>query len=202
MPASARTQIRSIVRHGLSILVVSLGVLFFLPGCEHNSTAPGENMSIAEIPNQILLDEVNRADLWFHAKKVRPIWAKQVDADQTVETLEGTETVKAGDYLCRGEIGEIWPQSASSLHKKYVPTDEIADGWTKFTPNPDGKGVFAAKVDHAFSVHASWGELSGKSGDFVVKNYDDGDKAFPVDVWIVDAALFEATYARTAESER
>ena len=93
--------------------------------------------------NRELLAEVNATGTWFRAKKTRPIWAKLVTDDQTVQTLEGEEEVKAGDFLCRGEIGEIWPQSAASLGKKYVETDEIEDGWCKYQPNPDAQGVMA-----------------------------------------------------------
>lgn len=150
--------------------------------------------------NKGILDEVNAAGVWFHAKKVRPIWAKEVTECQTVDTLEGSETVEAGDYLCRGAAQEIWPQSADSLRKKYDPTDEADDeGWRKYVPKPDAKGVLAAQIDHAFKVHATWGELSGKSGDYLVKNYDDKDVDYPEDVWIVDRDLFTATYKDVVE---
>ncbi|MAD79454.1 MAG: hypothetical protein CMJ50_01240 [Planctomycetaceae bacterium] len=148
-------------------------------------------------PNQELLDEVNAAGTWFHAKKVRPIWAKSVDKQQTVKTIEGEETVSAGDFLCRGEIGEIWPQTAAKLQQKYNATGEVDnDGWEKYVPNPDAKGVWAAQLDHTFQVHASWGVLSGKPGDYLVKGYDDTDVDYPEDIWIVDKDLFGATYEK------
>ena len=52
----------------------------------------------------------------------------------------------------------------------------------------------AAQVQHAFTVHAKWGVLSAKSGDYIVKNFIDRDVAYPDDVWIVDQKLFQATY--------
>jgi hypothetical protein len=150
--------------------------------------------------NKGILDEINAAGVWFRAKKVCPIWVKEVKENQTVDTLEGSETVEAGDYLCRGAAQEIWPQSAGSLHKKYDPTDESdAEGWRKYIPKPDAKGVMAAQIDHPFQVQATWGELSGKSGDYLVKNYDDKDSDYPEDVWIVDRDLFTATYEPVAE---
>ena len=153
----------------------------------------------AASPNQTILDEVNQAGGWFHAKKVRPIFARKLEADQQVDTLEGRETVRAGDYLCRGEAGDIWPQKAASLESKYTPTDTVdAEGWRKYEPRPDAKGAWAAQVDHAFAVQATWGQLSGKAGDYVVKNYDDGDVPYPADVWIVDQSLFAATYERVS----
>jgi len=146
-------------------------------------------------PNKNILDEVNEAGNWARAKKTRPIWARLVEQDQMVLTLEGTEAVKAGDYLCRGEIGEVWPQTAASLERKYTPTDDVDEsGWRRFVPSPDAEGVMAAQVEHAFTVHASWGVLKGKAGDFIVKNFSDKEVDHPTDVWIVDQQLFHATY--------
>ena len=145
--------------------------------------------------NAKILDEVNAAKSWFHAKKIRPIWAKQIDKDQSVKTNEGIETAKAGDFLCRGEAGDIWPQSAKNLEAKYQKTDEVdADGWQKHVPRPDNQGVMAAQISHPFEVHATWGVLSGKAGDYIVKNFGDREIAHPTDVWIVDQAVFQATY--------
>jgi len=150
---------------------------------------------MSENPNQKLLDEVNTADSWFHARKTKPIWARQVDRDETVETLEGTEAIKAGDFLCRGIAGELWPQSAEGITSKYDSTDEVdSNGWRKYAPKPDSEGVLAARIDHEFSVTAKWGVLTGKPGDYLVKNFSDRNKNYPGDVWVVDAKLFKATY--------
>ena len=48
-------------------------------------------------------------------------------------------------------------------------------------------------------MQAKWGRLTGKAGDYVVKNFRDKDTAHPADVWIVDQALFLATYERVTE---
>ena len=150
-----------------------------------------------ERKNAAVLDEVDRSGKWFHAKKTRPLWAKTVEQDQTVQTLEGQVSVTAGALLCRGFGGELWPQKPAEVEKKYVPTDEVdADGWRKYVPRPDAAGVMAAQVNHAFSVSAPWGQLSGKAGDFVIKNIRDRDVAYPDDVWIVDQTLFQQTYEK------
>jgi hypothetical protein len=116
---------------------------------------------------------------------------------EKVETLEGPEEVPAGAYLCRGEAGDIWPQSEESISARYVPTEEIeVGGWRKWTPRPDAAGVMAAQVPRAFEVQTAWGLLSGKPGDYVVKNHEDRDSDDPPDLWIVDQRLFEATYER------
>lgn len=153
-------------------------------------------------PNQQILDEAGKVGAWFHAKKTRPIWARQLEQDQTVMTLEGEETVPAGSILCRGEAGDLWPQTPEQLAKRYKPTDEVdVDGWRKHLPHPDALGVMAAQVDRPFEVNASWGKLTGKSGDYLVKNYQDRDVPDPDDVWIVDQTLFHATYERVVAPE-
>lgn len=184
---------------------LALGALLMpaLTGCDAQTeeATPADEDSqpepaAAASPNQSLLDELNGAGSWLHAKKTRPIWARKAAEDQTVTTLEGEETVTAGDYLCRGEVGEVWPQKEERLLSKYQATDTVdEDGWRLYTPNPDATGVMAAQVEHAFTVEATWGTLSGKAGDFAVKNFEDRDEAYPEDVWIVDQALFRATYA-------
>ncbi len=145
--------------------------------------------------NRTLLEEVNSAGLWFRATKTKPIWVKRLETTQRVTTLEGEEEVPAGAYLCRGEAGDIWPQSAERLLSKYVAAGETsADGWQKYLPDPDSPGVWAAKIKHPFDVQASWGRLHGKAGDYLVKDVDDDRESDPSDVWIVDAQLFSATY--------
>lgn len=148
--------------------------------------------------NAELLNAVNAAGTWFHAKKVRPIWARPVEADQVVETLEGRETVRAGEYLCRGEAGELWPQQADKLLGKYTATEMVdAQGWRKFEPRPDAAGVCAAQISHPFTIQTARGALHGKAGDYLVKHTADKDVAYPADVWIVAQQLFDATYERT-----
>jgi hypothetical protein len=145
--------------------------------------------------NRSILDEINRAGAWFCAKKTRPIWAKRAEGDHAVETREGVEQVRRGEYLCRGEGGEIWPQAADRVEAQYITSEEVdSDGWRKYAPNANAKGVLAAQVDHPFAVHTARGVLSGKAGDYIVKNAADRDTAYPDDVWIVDQALFRATY--------
>ncbi len=156
---------------------------------------PTPSSPSAHSPNQQVLDEANAHGSWLHAKKSRPIWAKRLHAAQTVRTLEGDEQVAAGHYLCRGEAGDLWPQSEQTLLQRYLATDELdAEGWRKYQPHPDAEGVLATPIDHPFEVHATWGRLSGKPGDYLVKNFKDRETAYPADVWVVDQILFRQTY--------
>jgi hypothetical protein len=145
--------------------------------------------------NQAMLDEVNSLGGWFHARKTRPIWARRLEEAQSVKTLEGDEFVEAGHYLCRGEAGNVWPQTEKDLLRRYTASDEFgADGWRKYLPNPDARGVMAIQVDRPFEVHAPWGTLTGKAGDFLLKNFEDRETLYPDDLWIVDQTLFGETY--------
>ena len=152
---------------------------------------------MSDSPNAKLLDEVNSSNSWFHAKKTNSLWARRLQEDTTVETLEGREAARSGEYLCRGEAGDIWPQRAENLETKYTATEMVdAEGWRKYVPRPDAEGVLAAEVDHAFTIESSWGILRGKPHDYVVKHYRDQGVPYPEDVWIVDRGRFQATYQR------
>jgi hypothetical protein len=175
------------------VFVGAIAISLIVSGCCHRSVRPGTHE--APSPNQALLDELDAAGSWFHAKKTRPIWARKLERDQSVDTLEDKVTAKAGDFLCRGAAGEFWPQSAKTLEARYTPTDTVdAEGWRKYQPRPDAQGVMAAQVTHPFKVTATWGTLSGKADDYVLKNFRDRAVAYPEDVWVVDQSLFRATY--------
>ena len=60
------------------------------------------------------------------------------------------------------------------------------------------KATLATPINHPFEVQATWGKLTGKPGDFLVKNFQDRENAYPADVWIVDQALFRQTYVSVA----
>ncbi len=150
---------------------------------------------MSTLKNKKLLDEMNQAGRWVHAHKTRPVWAKQVDAQMVVDTLEGNVTANAGDFLCRGVDGELWPQSARSLTTNYTPTKVVdGDGWRMFLPQRAASGILAAVVHRPFTVSTPWGTLSGRAGDYLVKRQTDEHADYPEDVWIVAKNLFRKTY--------
>jgi hypothetical protein len=188
--------------------VSHLGDTYFKMSYLHQTQTPilkmceATSQNEAELNNVALLDEANSGGQWVHAKKTRPIWAKRLELAQTVKTLEGEERVSPGHYLCRGEAGDIWPQTEETLIERYIATDEVkSDGWRKYEPHPDAEGVLAVQFDHAFEVQASWGKLTGKPGDFLVKSFQDRETRYPNDVWIVDQSLFWQTYESVAPGE-
>jgi hypothetical protein len=124
------------------------------------------------------------------ARKTKPLWARRVETAQQIESLEGIQQLKAGDYLCRGIQGEYWPQAHKKLLETYNASGEHdTDGFERFDPKPDGKWVQATTIDQPFRVVAKWGELKGKAGDYIVRSIEDTS-----DIWIVDRAIFEASY--------
>jgi hypothetical protein len=142
--------------------------------------------------NEKILDEVNAAATWFRAKKTSHLWAKRLEKDEIIETLEGLVSAKAGDFLCRGSGGEFWPQCAKRISEKYNPTGEVDKaGFQKYLPESE---VMAAQVGHPFKVQTAWGELTGKPGDFILKNSEDTEIEYPASVWIIDKQIFTATY--------
>jgi len=148
--------------------------------------------------NRSLLREVNTLYIWQVYAKTRPLKAKLLTEAQSVHTLEGILTYNAGDYLCKGEAGDIWGQTAESLHRKYiVDVSELPDseGWQKYLPNPESSKVMAAEIEHDFQVeHQDYGTMTGESGDFLVKSYADKDLEYPTDIWIVKHQIFLEIY--------
>jgi hypothetical protein len=128
----------------------------------------------------------------FFARKNKPLWAKEVEQSTEIASLEGHQIANAGDYLCRGIKGELWPQSKKKLLQTYLATQSFDDeGWQRFDPKPDGPVVRAAKVEEPFLVNTRWGIMTGKKSDYVVQS-----TVNPDDVWIVDGGIFEASYER------
>ena len=56
-------------------------------------------------------------------------------------------------------------------------------------------------IDHTFEDQATWGQLSGKAGEFLLKNFSDRESASPDDVWIVDQTLFRQMYEVVSGSQ-
>jgi hypothetical protein len=53
--------------------------------------------------------------------KTEPSWIKPMDKPFKVKTKEGVMEGKAGDFLCIGVEGEMWPLDKSIFEKSYKP---------------------------------------------------------------------------------
>jgi hypothetical protein len=148
------------------------------------------------------------------AKKVKPLQAKpmqcllndeRVMAHFLLNTLEGTQMLKANSMVCIGVCGDVWQQDRNKLHQAYTPTEVDEDGWVTFTPKPDAErdacqilGVLT------FNIKAQWGTRQsdgsfiqvGNNGDYVLRSKED-----PTDVWIVARKVFESTYEQNIPSD-
>ena len=136
---------------------------------------------------------------WHLVEKTAPIWAKKLEKNCQVETLEGVVTFEKGCFLCRGSHDELWGQTEKQLNRKYRPDPNAVkkDGWEKFIPIPGQCCALARQVTHDFFVDSLWGRLSGKAGDYLFKSVHgkktDTEKP-NTEQWIVDKKIFEDTY--------
>jgi hypothetical protein len=145
------------------------------------------NAPILNAENQIV---PSASRLLKPMRKTKPIWAKKIDRDTSIESLEGSVAASQGDWLCRGIQGEFWPQRNANILAKYVPSEDFDDlGFQRLDPRPNMPVVLAAQIDYAFRVKSNWGMLHGKSGDYLVCSSVDNQ-----DVWIVDKDIFELSY--------
>jgi len=146
--------------------------------------------------NKALLDQVNKSNRWMHVHKTAGMWGKELTSNQKIKTLEGEEHAKAGQILCKGIAGELWPQEKAQVERKYVKT-KVTDGeWTKYSPRRDLPGFWATPVKGDFQVQTQWGVMKGKDKDYLLKNFNDGNKEYPTDIWVVDRKLFNKSYAQ------
>lgn len=124
------------------------------------------------------------------ARKTKSLWAKRLEQASPIETIEGVVNAEAGDYLCRGIELEYWPQREKSLLERYLASGHFDEqGWQRFDPKPGWQPVQAVAIGHPFRVLARWGELTGKTNDYLVQS-----KTEPDDIWLVDKTIFEASY--------
>lgn len=56
-------------------------------------------------------------------KKHAPSYAVQMDKDFTVNTIEGPAEAKEGDFLLKGEEGDMWPVDQEIFRKTYRPAE-------------------------------------------------------------------------------
>lgn len=148
------------------------------------------------------------------ASKVKPLKAKPINSllvDPSVaskfllDTLEGTQMLKANSMICIGEHNDIWQQDKKKLLAKYTVVEITDDGWMVCNPKPENV-VDVAQITPLdiplesgvnFAIKGQWGERQsdgtfvqyGKIGDYVARSQSD-----PTDVWIIAKKIFENTY--------
>ena len=103
------------------------------------------------------------------AKKPIPLGFRYAEADETIETKEGSVGARAGDAIMTGTEGEQWPIPAEKFAQTY---DDLGDGTAAKKNIP----VFAKEMIEPFQVKVSWSDdlLQGEAGDYLVQ-YGPGD---------------------------
>ena len=135
--------------------------------------------------NTTLLKEMSLEDVFvFHpllnvqrftfgkARKTKPIKARPIntildkdDGEQSVfekvllSTLEGSQPLKRGSFICWGVDNDVWQQDGKKLHQKYTPISMDEYGWVTFEPK---QGDDALMNSHQVtSVDHQLGEANG-----------------------------------------
>jgi hypothetical protein len=155
---------------------------------------------------------------WRHARKVKPIHARPVAADEVgkeFQTADGVaERAQPGYWLCAGIAGEPWFQKKERIDARYEPHgtevkqfafDDRPQSYQVFKPKGDVrnwaaqvKGTWQGRPIGSFTIRPNYDvdhPLVAPAGGYVVTDdvpdpYQDTLK----DVWLVQPALFESTY--------
>ncbi len=116
------------------------------------------------------------------ARKTRPIKARPINTildkedgqsvfeKMLLSTLEGSQPLKRGSFICWGVDNDVWQQAKDKLHAKYMPTEVDEYGWVTFVPK-DG----ADAVMNSHQVTTADGDL-GPCGGFAIVNPWWGDE--------------------------
>lgn len=95
---------------------------------------------------------------------------------RTNETAVGDRGVRfvPGDAIVTGTRGEQWPIQRDKFEATYAPSQEGGAFGTDGLFHKVAGPVPVRCMDEPFSVSASWGELTGGPGDYLVQ-YGPGD---------------------------
>ena len=63
--------------------------------------------------------------IWKTYRKIATVQATQMDVAFAVPTLEGWMKGQAGDYLCEGAEGELWPVKKRLFKRSYVEVEGL-----------------------------------------------------------------------------
>jgi len=142
---------------------------------------------------------------WKKYQKFGGSWALRLTKKIYIKSKEnrvGQEAGNKGDWLVMGVEGEEWFMDDKTFNKKYnkSESDDVkvdANGYSlKYHKVKSGSPVLAIPMYKGFNVISNWSDepLSGKVGDYLVKNFSDASNPDPKDVWIVDKTIFSKTY--------
>jgi hypothetical protein len=124
--------------------------------------------------------------------------ALPVLVDGPIPTLEGIKQAYAGDYLCIGVRGEIWPYRKEAFEREKQKLYSITEHLSAYKSTGTR---YACWIDGPFSVVKDDGRVAFTSmpeGGYVVWNGKPEPSEFKA--WIVEKAIFEASYERVEDN--
>lgn len=182
-------------------------------GAEASPTTPASTQG-TRLQHDATLRWITEHRAWRTARKIRPIWARAVGADEVgrefVTADHAVERAAADHWLCVGVAGEPWFQTRAKIESKYERAgseerrfafDDAAHVYERLVPLPTSRN-WAAQVTgpgiEGFYIQPNYptdGPLYSPAGGWVIMDYvDDPYAADPTDVWLVQEPLFESTY--------
>jgi len=130
---------------------------------------------------------------WFPVTRKGAIYCAEATKTTVLTPSPKVEVpVSQGEWVCRYNLNstEIFVLSRSELEQDYRSTAIIRGKWQKWVPNPTQ--TFQA-TQMKFDFRITGLGLSGKAGDFVVKDEDDER------TWILTRTSFNKTYLRVVD---
>jgi hypothetical protein len=140
---------------------------------------------LIESANGITEDWFGHESTFMAFKPPVPVPHETATQAGTIETLEGPVRYEAGHKIMTGPKGERYPIAPEKFEKLY-DVDE------KGTATPKKVIKQVRPADHSGVLKTSWGELSYKPGDLVVR-HGEGDYG------VVAPDIFAKTYQKHEE---
>jgi hypothetical protein len=183
-------------------------------GCGGSNKSLSNGETPMQLSHEQTLDWIQQHRAWRLAKKVKPIWARALQADEIGRPFHtadhATEVAQEGFWLCVGVAGEPWFQTREKIEAKYdrareenkqFSFDQQACVYQVFQPKGDVQN-WAAQVSgpqvEGFYIRPNYDmqhPLYSPAGGYVVKDHvPDPYRDNPDDVWLVQQSLFESTY--------
>jgi hypothetical protein len=201
---------------GILPIAFGLATLCLLTGCRMEKTVDEPKAASArkKLSHEETLDWIREHKAWRHARKTKPIWARELEPDEIGKSFStadhADEVAREGYWLCVGVAGEPWFQKPAKVEEKYDESgtdekqfsfDSASRTYRIFTPK-EGARNWAAQIEgpniQGFEIRPGYDmshPLYSPAGGYVVTgDVDDPYTAQLDDVWLVQQPLFESTY--------
>ena len=136
-------------------------------------------------------------EIWQPVVKIASVWVREATDSSSVSTEEGMQQLLPGDVLCRGQFGEVWPQSRKRLQEKYSLGHNREGPWAQWLPRLDYI-QWARLLEAEISLYTPRGTLIGDVGDYLLAplnpNVDDLAEPEVCSLWVVAKEIFANTY--------